>query len=97
MLTIFIFTGYKNWSTLKKDANNKLKKQNQQNSGKEHWLMNFKKILKGHVLKLGQASGRSDKHERALCVQQVTHADSKFADITGLLFLEGCSILEQFL
>lgn len=34
---------------------------------------------------------------KPLCVQQVTRADSEFADITGLLFLEGCSILEQFL
>lgn len=32
-----------------------------------------------------------------LCMQQVTRADSEFAYITGLLFLEGCSILEQFL
>lgn len=56
-----------------------------------------KKNSKGHVLKLGYTSGRSNKHDQALCVQQVTHADSEFADITGLLFLEGCSIQEQFL
>lgn len=31
------------------------------------------------------------------CTQQVTHADTNFADMTGLLFLEGCSVLEQFL
>lgn len=34
---------------------------------------------------------------KPICVEQVTHADSEFADIAGLLFLEGCSILEQFL
>lgn len=42
-------------------------------------------------------SGGSNKRDQAVCMEQVTHADSEFADITGLLFLEGCSILEQFL
>lgn len=82
---------------IEKNTNNRLKKQNQQNSGKEHWLMNFLKFLKVMCWSLAEPRAELMNMTRALCVQQVTRADSEFADITGLLFLEGCSILEQFL
>lgn len=59
--------------------------------------MNFLKFLKVMYSSLAKPQADLMNMTRACCMQWVTQADSKFADITGLLFLERYIILEQFL